>query len=560
MSPGSRRVARVVGVVVGVLVLAVVALSLLQPARPAAAVTSPRVAMPDGVRLAVDVILPSPMPAARVPVVLVQTRYWRSLRLVFPDQPGVPPVGPRDGTVDALVAAGYGVVIADARGTGASEGTWPRPWSDAEVADGRALVDWIASQPFCDGRIGTLGLSYEGTTAMLAATSTNPALKVAVVREIEWDLVDELLAPGGVRNLTFVEAWGRAVADLDSGRAPEFFPASLRAVIRGVRPFDGDDDGVALAALRKGRRIADVARAVAGVRAGSDDFAGVPAARVGPSAHAEALSRTGAKVVLWGGWWDGATADAVFRADDTIGLTEAVVGPWTHEGDASASPFEGGRDATVKIADLVAVFDRHLRGTSAPAPKKRFWVAGTEQWRTSERWPETSMRAFSLIDGGRLATTPGPLSLDFEVDFAATTGTTNRWMTGLLHPVDTGDRAKVAGLVRFDLAPEPMRVFGPAHLRCAVRTDGEAALFAYLEVVLPDGTARLVTEGVSRVTGPDVDVRLRPIALELPAGAHLRLALSGADGPTFERVPASGPRRLSLRESCSLELPMAAAF
>ena len=47
--------------------------------------------MHDGVKLAVDVILPEPMPAPRVPVVLLQTRYWRSLALRFPDQPGVPP-------------------------------------------------------------------------------------------------------------------------------------------------------------------------------------------------------------------------------------------------------------------------------------------------------------------------------------------------------------------------------------------------------------------------------------------------------------------------------------
>ena len=138
-----KRLSKIVGVAVAVMVVlvggAIAVLLALQPERPAARVSRPQVAMRDGVKLAVDVILPEPMPASRVPVVLLQTRYWRSLALRFPDQPDVPPIGPRDASVDRLVAAGYGVVVVDVRGTGASEGTWPRPWSDDEVADSNEL-------------------------------------------------------------------------------------------------------------------------------------------------------------------------------------------------------------------------------------------------------------------------------------------------------------------------------------------------------------------------------------------------------------------------------------
>jgi putative CocE/NonD family hydrolase len=558
-----KRVLKIVGLVVGVLVALVVVaagvLIALQPERPPARVSRPQVVMRDGVRLAVDVILPEPMPAERVPVVLFQTRYWRSFATIFPDQPGVPPIGPRDASVDALVAAGYGVVVADVRGTGASGGTWPRPWSDDEVADASELISWIAAQPFCDGRVGAAGVSYEGTTALLSATTTNPALRAVLAREVEWDLLDELLAPGGVRNTSFIAAWGEDVASLDKNRVAAFFPAPAKYIVTGVHPVDGDEQGVALAELVEARRVADVAGAVVDVRGPADLFDGVPVTAVGPAAHANRLAQTKAAVGLWGGFWDAATADAVLRADGAMPLAEAMIGPWTHEGDASASPFGPREGAAVELDEVVAFFDRHLKGTAPPAPKKRYWVAGAEVWREADVWPATRPASYSLASGGQLVRGEAPLDAKLDVDFAATTGTTNRWVTGLLRPVDTGDRAKARGLLSFDHAPltETLSVFGAPVLRCQVTADGDdSALFAYLEARLGDGPTGLLTEGVVRLRGGAVEVRLRPIAFELPPGSSLRVSLAGADADTFERVPAEGPRSLAFSAPCTLELPV----
>ncbi|MCY0989176.1 CocE/NonD family hydrolase [Nannocystis sp. ILAH1] len=559
-----KRVLKIVGLVLGVLValvaIAAGVLIAMQPERPPARVIRPQVVMRDGVPLAVDVILPEPMPAERVPVVLFQTRYWRSFATIFPDQPGVPPIGPRDASVDALVAAGYGVVVADVRGTGASGGTWPRPWSGDEVADASELIAWIAAQPFCDGRVGAAGVSYEGTTALLSATTTNPALRAVLAREVEWDLLDELLAPGGVRNTSFIAAWGEDVASLDKNRVAAFFPAPAKYIVTGVHPVDGDEDGVALAELVEARRVADVAGAVVDVRGPTDLFAGVPVTEVGPAAHANRLAQTKAAVGLWGGFWDAATADAVLRADQSMPLAEAVIGPWTHEGDASASPFGPREGAAVDLAEVVAFFDRHLKGTAPPAPKRRYWVAGAEVWRVADAWPATRPTTYSLASGGQLVRGEASLDARLDVDFAATTGTMNRWVTGLLRPVDTGDRAKARGLLSFDHAPltETLSVFGAPVLRCQVTADGDdSALFAYLEARLADGPTSLLTEGVARLRGGAVEVRLRPIAFELPAGSSLRVSLAGADADTFERVPAEGPRSLAFSAPCTLELPVA---
>lgn len=540
----------------GGLLLAVVALVAVAAAlddAPPADVSRPRVTMPDGVRLAVDVILPTPRPA-RVPVVLLQTRYWRSFAFVFPDAPGKVPKGPREPIVEALVRAGYGVVVADVRGTGASEGRWAHPFGPQEVEDSRALLEWVAAQPWCDGRLGATGLSYEGTTALAAAATGHPALKAVLAREVEWDLVDELLAPGGVRNLSFPEAWGRAVQALDRGAPPDFLPAAAKWVVRTVHPTDDDVDGRALESLLAGREVVDVAAALEAVRGPSDSFgAGPPVGTLGPSAWAEALRKSPAAIAVWGGWWDGATGDAVLRADEALSLREAVIGPWAHDGTETASPFGGTREATVALDDVVRFFDVHLRGAGAGPPVRRWWVSGAERWTSAARWPQTHLVTRTLLPAGEAV---------LDVDFGASTGVKNRWMTGLVQPVVHGDRARARGLQSFTLPAReaPLRFFGAPRVGCEVALDGdEAALHVYLEEVMADGVVRLLTEGVQRVRGGRVTVPLRALAAELPVGGRLRVSIAGADAPTFERVPPAGPRRLTLRGAeaspCQLELP-----
>jgi len=180
-------------------------------------------------------------------------------------------------------------------------------------------------------------------------------------------------------------------------------------------------------------------------------------------------------------------------------------------------------------------------------------------WREGKAWPTTRPATYALASGGALVRDAAPLEARLDVDFQATTGTKNRWVTGLLRPVDTGDRAKARGLLSFDHAPltNTLSVFGAPVLRCQVTPDGDdSALFVYLEAKLAEGPMRLLTEGVARIRGGAVEVRLRPIAFELPPGSSLRVSLAGADADTFERVPAEGPRSMVFSAPCGIELPV----
>ena len=74
-----------------------------------------------------------------------------------------------------VARAGYNVVIQDIRGTGASEGEfYPRR---TEMKDGYDTIEWIATQPWCDGNVGMYGMSHMGFTQWAAAVMQPPHLK-----------------------------------------------------------------------------------------------------------------------------------------------------------------------------------------------------------------------------------------------------------------------------------------------------------------------------------------------------------------------------------------------
>src|SRR5581483_2604414 len=114
---------------------------------PAAEVTTHMVAMRDGVKLATDVHLPPGGPGT-YPVIVARTPYDKG----------------KGGS--ALAAAttkrGYAFVIQDLRGRFKSEGHHAIIFANdglGDHQDGRDTLEWIARQPWCDGKIGSWGAS-----------------------------------------------------------------------------------------------------------------------------------------------------------------------------------------------------------------------------------------------------------------------------------------------------------------------------------------------------------------------------------------------------------------
>jgi len=138
---------------------------------PFEVITRHQVMMPmrDGVQLATEIYLPARngrVVDGKFPIVLERTPYGRISR------------GTSD-QAELLTSNGYAVVYQDVRGRGQSEGAYVKYLSDGN--DGFDCCSWLVRQPWSNGKIGTMGLSYDAHVQGAMASEHSPGLAAMVI-------------------------------------------------------------------------------------------------------------------------------------------------------------------------------------------------------------------------------------------------------------------------------------------------------------------------------------------------------------------------------------------
>jgi putative CocE/NonD family hydrolase len=88
---------------------------------------------------------------------------------------------PRDAANIAYFATqGYACIRVDMRGSGSSDGVLMDEYSDQEVDDGVSVIEWIAQQDWCNGKVATMGISWGGVTGLQLAQRQPEALKTVI--------------------------------------------------------------------------------------------------------------------------------------------------------------------------------------------------------------------------------------------------------------------------------------------------------------------------------------------------------------------------------------------
>jgi uncharacterized protein len=151
------------------------------------------VKMRDGILLHADIYRPNA--PGKFPIILTRTPY---------DKRGDVDFGLKG------VARGYVIIAQDVRGRYSSEGEW-YPFLH-ESDDGFDTVEWAASLPYSDGRIGMYGGSYVGATQMLAAIAHPPHLAGICPVVTASNYHDGWTYQGGAFEQSFNETWTSGLA------------------------------------------------------------------------------------------------------------------------------------------------------------------------------------------------------------------------------------------------------------------------------------------------------------------------------------------------------------
>jgi len=182
-----------------------------------------RIPMRDGISLTADVYHgPEDKPRPALVALSPYGKELQALALTMPPQRRPSPMW--DGCIEAgdirrVVGEGYAHVIGDLRGSGASGGEHIGNYNAGGVSlgqDAYDFIEWVAEQPWCDGNVGMIGISYFGSMQVLAAAERPPHLKAIFVSGGHYDFY-ETTYHGGV--MWFMPRAAREGRGGDSGWA-----------------------------------------------------------------------------------------------------------------------------------------------------------------------------------------------------------------------------------------------------------------------------------------------------------------------------------------------------
>jgi uncharacterized protein len=562
------------------------------------------VKMTDGTKIAVDVWLPPQMKAGeRLPVLTMTTRYWRTQQVGWLQRAlygiGLGEEGFTTGKfLDFMNKRGFVVLQVDARGTGASGGNRLGEWAPDEVKDFGEVARWASIQPWSNGSVGAVGVSYEGNTAELYASTGEPSIKAVAPLYDDFDPTIHNSNPGGVFNTGFITVWGNGTAALDRNdictlaETPGLMCIFTKWMVPGVKPVDADSSGKQLTDILRARKSNNVLNGLKGVEYRDDPFkdgGGTTLAEVSPFSKKQAFEKYQVPMMVWSSWMDAATTDGTLSRFLTFNTPQLVhIGAYSHGGghdtdptmpvDTPSAPVSEKQWAT--IADF---FDTYLRGGAPAAPKRNitYFTMGARTWHQTAVWPPigTTKQALYFGDNSTLAAAQtGAASDRYTVDFTAATGKPTRWATQMgggdvIYPDRRDADKKLLSYTSAPFAAATTITGTPVVTTYLSTTATDGVVIAYLEDVAPDGRVTYITEGVLRLTNRketdtnlpyvmlgvnrsfrradalpvipgqvmEVRVPLYATSIQIKPGHRIRIALAGAADGQFDRTPKTGP-------------------
>ncbi|MBD9329208.1 CocE/NonD family hydrolase, partial [Mycobacterium tuberculosis] len=488
------------------------------------------VTMRDGVRIAIDLYLPAGLTsAARLPAILHQTRYYRSLQLRWPLRMllGGKPlqhIAADKRRRRRFVASGYAWVDVDVRGSGASFGARVCEWSSDEIRDGAEIVDWIVRQPWCNGTVAALGNSYDGTSAELLLVNQHPAVRVIAPRFSLFDVYTDIAFPGGIHAAWFTDTWGRYNEALDRNALHEVVGWWAKLPVTGMQPVQEDRDRSlrdgAIAAHRGNYDVHQIAGSLTfrdDVSA-SDPYRGQPDARlepigtpiesgsinlISPHNYWRDVQASGAAIYSYSGWFDGGYAHAAIKRFLTVSTpgSHLILGPWNHTGGWRVDPLRGlSRPDFDHDGELLRFIDHHVKGADTgigSEPPVHYFTMVENRWKSADTWPPPATTQSYYLSADRQLRPDAPDcdsgADEYVVDQTAGTGERSRWRSqvGIGGHVCYPDRkAQDAKLLTYTSAPldHPLEVTGHVVVTLFITsTSSDGTFFVYLEDVDPRG-------------------------------------------------------------------------
>jgi len=487
------------------------------------------ITMPDGVRLAARMWMPVDADEKPVPAILEYIPYRKRFGTAVRDSMAHP----------YLAGHGYACARVDIRGSGESGGVLTDEYLQQELDDGCEVIRWLAAQPWCDGRVGMMGISWGGFNGLQIAAMRPPSLNAIVTLSSTDDrYADDIHHMGGCLlgdNLS----WASTMFAYNS-LPPD--PALVGDRWREMWRERLEGSGLWLEKWLQHQRRDEY------WRHGSicEDYTAIQC-----------------PVYAISGWADG-YSNAVFRLLENLEApTKGLIGPWSHRYPHIAEP----GPAIDFLSELLRWWDYWLKGTDTgimDEPALRVWMQDSVppttsyierpgRWVAERAWPSPKItcRQFHLtryrLVGDSVDVEPHAIPIQSPMTTGLFAG---KWCSYASGPDLAHDqRREDGGALVFETDPlqADLETLGATVAELEVSADKPVAMLAVrLSDVQPDHKVTRVSYGLLNLTHRDgsetpkplepgrryrVTVRLNEVAQRFPAGHRLRISLSTSYWP-----------------------------
>jgi putative CocE/NonD family hydrolase len=425
-------------------------------------------------------------------------KLWRPVGVKVPALLEYLPYRKRDGTRARdnglhfyFAGHGYACLRVDIRGTGDSEGVITGEYTLQELADGEAVLAWIAEQDFCDGQVAMIGISWGGFNGLQLAARQPPALKTIItVGSTDDRYATDVHWVGGCLSKDNFDWSATMLASNDLPPDPAVVGDRWRAMwderMRANRPW-------ALDWMAHQRRDAHWQQ----------------------GSICEDSSAIHIPVYAVSCWADNYSEAVPRLLAGLSGPRLGLIGPWAHSypHDANVAPAIGW------LQEVRRWLDHWLMGQAAgimdepmlrawmqdPVPPQTCYSERPGRWVGEAEWPSPRIvdLTLALNPGGALGGTArnGTASINSPLWVGLGAGEIGRYGGDAEWPGD--QREDDAGSLVFSgpVLTETLEILGAPKVRLRFRSDRPLALVsARLNDIAPDGSITRVTPGLLNLT------------------------------------------------------------
>jgi len=446
---------------------------------------------------------------------------------------------------------GYAGVRADIRGSGESEGVLRDEYLQQELEDGLEILRWIASQPWCNGNIGMMGISWGGFNSLQIAALEPPELKAVIsVASSDNRYSDDVHYMGG-NLLTDNLSWASTMFAYNSCPPdPQLVGKKWRDM--WLERLEGS--GLWLKKWLEHQRYDDYWK---------------------HSSVCMDYDAIKCPVYAMGGWADG-YSNTVFRLVKNLKVPfKGLMGAWGHR-----YPHHSKLGGTIDfLKESIRWWDRWLKGIENgidEEPRLLIWMQHSVspliakrpgRWIVEENYPTPNVRRerFFLKPGlidveNQLPDYMPELTIQSPLSVGLFAGKWCSYAASTDLPSD--QREEDGGALLFDTPPllEDLEILGAPELKIRLSSNKPVAMLAArLCDVAPNGRSTRVTYGILNLTHRDSDedpmelepgkiytinMKLNHIAQSFPKDHQMRLSLSTSYWPLA--WPPPEPVRLTI--------------